>query len=423
MLDVAETGTPAATGSSSRSVGMPGTLRSRNAHKASTASMIPEAAMRWPNDHLKPVTGGASCPNTRSIAVASEASDCRVPFACATITPTSAGRRCASSSAKRMASESAAPALVDRKKALRIRGVAATEHLAEDGCATARRRSWRFQQHGARALAEQAPIPVRVERADGVLREQAKPVVVDHRLGLDRRVVADRERSLGLALAQRLHRLHDRQHAAHAMVGDAGVGPLQTVSDADMAQHIVRQRAQQPHRVHRIAELAPEGTQIALAGGEQREVVVLALVASAPRPDVDPGAVVVGGCLGLAQGGAVRGQPGAFDRPIGGVQAEHVGAADELLDLAILQQRHGVQVDDLTGDPARPAGGVPLLDRRQRRLATADGAPDLGGLLAGRAQRADARYHDVLGFRHELTLACFNPAARVEVGPAIRMTA
>ncbi len=78
---------------------MPGTMLALSAANAITASMMPAAAIRCPNAHLNPVTGGAALPNTARIAAASETSDCGVPFACATIMPTSAACNPASSSA------------------------------------------------------------------------------------------------------------------------------------------------------------------------------------------------------------------------------------------------------------------------------------------------------------------------------------
>jgi len=95
----ADTDRPAHSGSSSRSVAMPGTTLDLSAASATTVSTMPAAAIRCPNDHLSPVTGGMAGPNTRRIATASEASDARVPLPCATIIPTFAAATPASSSA------------------------------------------------------------------------------------------------------------------------------------------------------------------------------------------------------------------------------------------------------------------------------------------------------------------------------------
>ena len=96
-------------GSSSLRVAIPGTMPTRNAQSAWTASMTPAAARRWPNAHLKPVTGGGSGRTLEGLLRLLEASDCRVPFACPTIIPTCAGERLASSNAIWIASESATP--------------------------------------------------------------------------------------------------------------------------------------------------------------------------------------------------------------------------------------------------------------------------------------------------------------------------
>ena len=82
----------------------------------------------------------------------------------------------------------------------------------------------------------------------------------------------------------------------------------------------------------------------------------------------------------------MRGDAGSLDCLIRRVQAEHVGAAYELLDLAVLEQRDRIEVGDLAADATRPIRRVPLADRRQRRAPAAYRVPDLRRLLAGRAQ-------------------------------------
>jgi hypothetical protein len=63
-----------------------------------------------------------------------------------------------------------------------------------------------------------------LERTDSVGRKQAALVIVEQHLRLDRRIVPDGDRAIGLPLAQRLGRFDDRQRAAGAVVGDAGIG-------------------------------------------------------------------------------------------------------------------------------------------------------------------------------------------------------
>ena len=72
-------------------------------------------------------------------------------------------------------------------------------------------------------------------------REQAEAVVVENSLRLDRRIVADGHGAVRLAAAHGRRRFDDRQRPANALVGDAGVGALEAVPDADVAKHVVRQ--------------------------------------------------------------------------------------------------------------------------------------------------------------------------------------
>ena len=53
--------------------------------------------------------------------------------------------------------------------------------------------------------------------------------------------------------------------------------------------------------IHGVAQLAPEGLQIAVGRREQRQVVVLALIAAAAGADVDAGAVAELGRGGLVE--------------------------------------------------------------------------------------------------------------------------
>ena len=139
---------------------------SRERASASTASMMPAAAIRCPIAHLKPVTGGIAAPNTLRIAAASERSDCGVPLPCATIMPTSAARVRASSSACANRSREArrrrrgsragpaprtrsrrrgsrrAPSRCARSQRLRSRGTA-RRRLRRRGCRRAARRTGR----------------------------------------------------------------------------------------------------------------------------------------------------------------------------------------------------------------------------------------------------------------------------------------
>jgi hypothetical protein len=224
-----------------------------------------------------------------------------------------------------------------------------------------------------------------IERPQRLRRQQAELVVVQHHLRLDRRVVRGHHRARALAGAQCRGRFGQRQQPADAVVRDAGVRPLQAVADADMAEHVVRQRAQQPQRVDRGRQLLAEGRQFALGRGDQRQVVVLVGKAAAARADEHAGRVGKVRGRGFVQGVAPGAEPGVFDRAVGCVQAEHVGAADVLEQLAVAGQLAGVVVGHLGGDGHRPAAGVPLRDRRQRRAAFEQGGEDGLGRLASAA--------------------------------------
>ena len=256
--------------------------------------------------------------------------------------------------------------VADREQALGLAGRRAAEHLAEHAGAALCGRGFGLEHQRGRALAEQAAVVARVEGAQRLARDQPDGVVVQHHLRLDRCVVADGDGAIGLAVAQRLQRLDHREQAADAVVRDAGVGALQAVADADVAEHVVGQRAQQPHRVDGVEQLFAELLQPAAGLGEQRQVVVLALVVAAARADVDAAAVAVRGGAGLTQRGAVLKKPRGFDRVAGGVEAEQIGAPDQLVQLAILDERARIEVFHFAGGAYWPAGRIPLRDRADR---------------------------------------------------------
>ena len=191
-------------------------------------------------------------------------------------------------------------------------------------------------------------------------------------------------------VAQRLGGLGDRQRSADAVVGDARVRALQHLADADVPQHVVGQRPQQPHRIDRRRQFAAEGFEAAGGRRQQREVVVLVQERAAARADVDAAAVVEATGGGLVERRAPGGEPGALDRAVGGVQAEHVGAADVLQQLAVAGQRRRVVVAHLGGELRRPARGVPLRDRADRGVARRHGREDRGRRTARAADRAAA---------------------------------
>jgi hypothetical protein len=117
-------------------------------------------------------------------------------------------------------------------------------------------------------------------------------MVVEDHLGLDGRIVPNRQRAVGLSGAQRRGRLRDRQGPAHAVVRHTDIRSFQAVTNADVAQDVVGHRPQEPHGVHGGGELTAEGPEISVRRGEEREKVVLVLVAAAAQADVDAGAVI-----------------------------------------------------------------------------------------------------------------------------------
>ena len=266
--------------------------------------------------------------------------------------------------------------VADRRQALRFARVSAAQDLAQHRRIARRGGVRGLQDQRARALAEEAAVVPGVERPQHLGRQQSQPMVVEHHLRLDRRVVPDGDGAIGLAGAQRLERLDDGERSADAVIGDARVRTLEPVPDADVTEHVVGQRAQQPHRIDGVRELAPERGQLAVGRLEQREEIVLVLVIAAARADVDAGAVAVDGRRRGVERAAVGDDAGALDRAPGGVETDEIGAPDQLVQLAIVDQRARIEIGDLRRDPARPARGVPPRDRRDRRAPRSNGVED-----------------------------------------------
>ena len=101
----------------------------------------------------------------------------------------------------------------------------------------------------------------------------------------------------------------------------------------------------------------PKALRSPLGGGDQREVVVL-VGEGCRRPSRRRLRCESAKRVGRRPRRAIARQAGEaalLDRAVGGIQAEHVGAADELQQLAVAGQCAGVVVADLGGDavPAR----------------------------------------------------------------------
>ncbi len=137
----------------------------RRLDSASTVSMMPAAAIRWPNAHLNAVAGGAWAPKTRRIAAASEASDCGVPLPCATIMPTSPARRPGVVEREFDRPRERVAIVADGEQALRVGRRAAAQHLAQDRGVALPRRGFGLEHQRRRAFAEEAAVAARVERA------------------------------------------------------------------------------------------------------------------------------------------------------------------------------------------------------------------------------------------------------------------
>ena len=125
-----------------------------------------------------------------------------------------------------------------------------------------------------------------------------------------------------------------------------------------------------------------------MRGGDQWEVVVLVAEVSAAGADEDSGRVRESrGRIGV-ESLAPRRPRAVLDRTVRGVQAEHVGAADELQQLAVAGQCAGVVVGNLGRDAGWPVAGIPLRDRTDRRRAGIDRREDLRGRASGSADGA-----------------------------------
>src|SRR5262245_41647440 len=107
-----------------------------------------------------------------------------------------------------------------------------------------------LERHRSRAFAENGAIPACVEGPQYVFGHKAEPVIMNDRFRLERSVVTDRHSLIGLTGTKGGGGFRHSQSASDPLVSDAGVGTLKIVANADMAHDVVRQVAQEPHRVH-----------------------------------------------------------------------------------------------------------------------------------------------------------------------------
>src|SRR6185503_2714221 len=87
-------------------------------------------------------------------------------------------------------------------------------------------------------------------------------------------------------------RFGDGQGAADTLIGDTRVGAFEAVTDAHVAENIIGQVFEQPHRVHRRGELPSERLEVSTGGSQEGEELVTALVIASTRSCEDPGALV-----------------------------------------------------------------------------------------------------------------------------------
>src|SRR4029453_12569773 len=97
-----------------------------------------------------------------------------------------------------------------------------------------------------------------IEGSQRVIAQQAKPVIMQDGLWFERGVVANRSGAIRFARSDGACRLSNGQSATDALVRDATVRTLETVTDTDVAHDIVREIFEQPHRVHCVDEFASE---------------------------------------------------------------------------------------------------------------------------------------------------------------------
>ena len=109
-----------------------------------------------------------------------------------------------------------------------------------------------------------------------------------------------------------------------------------------------------------FASSRPKAGSSPWACGKQREIVVLVLVVAAAGSDVDAGAIAV-----LRRGAgfervAMSDDAGALDRASGRIESNEVRAPDELVQLAVVDQRARIEIGDFRGNAARPACRCPI---------------------------------------------------------------
>ena len=158
---------------------MPGTTPRRNAMSASTVSMIPDAARRWPNAHLNAVTGGGVLPNSRRITAGFDRVGLSRAVAVRHDHPDIGRAQPGVVERQRDRARQAVAVGADREQTLSLGGAGAAEELAEDVGATRGRRRRTLDNQCRRAFAEKATAARNIKGANCVRGEESQPLVVE----------------------------------------------------------------------------------------------------------------------------------------------------------------------------------------------------------------------------------------------------
>ena len=153
------------------------------------------------------------------------------------------------------------------------------------------------------------------------------------------------------------------------MVGDARVRALQAVPDADVAQHVVRQRPQEPHRIDGRAARGrrrPGRPRPRPSAGNNRTGSEVA----APEPTKTPVRSLNAAAAASARAVAMRDDArSSIARPA----AYRPNRSVRRMSLCSLRSSTSapVEIGDLAGDRARPIGRVPLARWARARIGRA----------------------------------------------------
>ena len=166
-------------------------------------------------------------------------------------------------------------------------------------------------------------------------------------------------------------------------------------------EHVVGQRAQQPHRIDGVRQLAAERDEVAVRLGHQREVVVLVLEAAAARADEDAGAVAV---ASPRAGASSASRCATIARRVDRAAAPRTCPTRSVRRMSLCSLRsstsaRAIEVGDLGRDVRRPVASCPTAAiGRDRRSAGETAARIASGASPAAADRAaagddDARRH------------------------------